>query len=71
MIGPGTGLAPFRNYILERFSENTASSDNLILFFGCRGEKVDFHAKTELLQLSEKDHLMLICAFSRDQNHKM
>lgn len=71
MIGPGTGLAPFRNYILERVSENTASSNNLILFFGCRGENVDFHAKDELLMLKKNKQLNLICAFSRDQDHKM
>lgn len=71
MVGPGTGLAPFRNYILERVAESTGNANNLILFFGCRGQNVDFHAKDELQQLERDKKLCLICAFSRDQEQKM
>lgn len=71
MVGPGTGMAPFRNLILERFQENAASYNNLILFFGCRGENLDFHCKSDLTDLHSKKLINLICAFSRDQEDKI
>ncbi|KRT79284.1 hypothetical protein AMK59_7994 [Oryctes borbonicus] len=71
MVGPGTGLAPFRNYIQERVAYNTASAHNLILFFGCRGKNNDFHCSDELLALEKENKLRLICAFSRDQENKV
>lgn len=71
MVGPGTGIAPFRNYIQECVHRNTASSENLILFFGCRGKHSDFHCGTEFLDLQRENKLNLICAFSRDQENKM
>lgn len=70
MIGPGTGLASFRNYINDRDASGTASSENLILFFGCRGKNKDFHCKDELSQFHKEGKLNLICAFSRDQEFK-
>lgn len=46
MVGPGTGLAPFRSLLMERRLQWTANAQQmLILFFGCRGEKLDFHCK--------------------------
>ncbi|KAL3277730.1 hypothetical protein HHI36_013071 [Cryptolaemus montrouzieri] len=71
MVGPGTGFAPFRNYIYECVSQGTASVDNLILFFGCRNEAKDFHCKSELRKLHEENKLNLVCAFSRDQEKKV
>ncbi|GJQ80364.1 hypothetical protein Trydic_g12228 [Trypoxylus dichotomus] len=71
MVGPGTGMAPFRNYIQERVAYNSASSENLILFFGCRGKNKDFHCSEEFLSLEKEDKLRLICAFSRDQENKV
>lgn len=48
MVAPGTGLAPFRSLLLEKLHhiENHSSEKNdfqYSLFFGCRGEKLDFH----------------------------
>jgi len=59
MIGPGTGVAPFRGFIQEL---NMASGQNrrAILFFGCRNEK-DFLYRSELESASIELHV----AFSR------
>lgn len=48
MVGPGTGLAPFRSKLLEKEIEwdrrnGTAPLCVDTLFFGCRNEKTDFH----------------------------
>jgi sulfite reductase alpha subunit-like flavoprotein len=61
MIGPGTGVAPFRSFITDNLS-----SWNKLLFFGCRNEDLDFYFQTEWKQLQENNHLSFKCAFSRD-----
>lgn len=71
MVGPGTGLAPFRNYINEQVSKASASKNNLLLFFGCRGHNKDFHCKNELENLHNRGFLNLFTAYSRDQDHKI
>lgn len=45
MVGPGTGLAPFRCIILYRKIQKIADQKNLVLFFGCRSGEADFHCK--------------------------
>lgn len=49
MVGPGTGLAPFRSLLLQKFhhhkNQPNAPQYPYTLFFGCRGEQVDFHCK--------------------------
>jgi sulfite reductase (NADPH) flavoprotein alpha-component len=69
MIGPGTGIAPFRAFIYERLRTN-ASGKN-ILYFGCRNKNRDFLYKNELTELATQGHLTLRTAFSRDQPNKV
>lgn len=51
MVGPGTGLAPFRSLLLHKYyhlknSDSKTSIDfQYTLFFGCRGEQFDFHCR--------------------------
>lgn len=71
MVGPGTGVAPFRNYIFELVKNGTANKDKLLLFFGCRSENKDFHCKDEFLQMEAEGKLTLVPAYSRDQDNKM
>lgn len=71
MVGPGTGLAPFRSVIMEKNYLQVASKDLLALFFGCRNENGDFHCKEFLEEMKSLKKLFLSCAFSRDQDDKM
>lgn len=70
MIGPGTGVAPFRAFLLDRINVNSSLSDCL-LFFGCRNEFKDYHCREDFENLIKNNNLNMFCAFSRDQNHKM
>lgn len=45
MIGPGTGVAPFRSLLLQRELRDEFNKGELILFFGCRNQYKDFHCK--------------------------
>lgn len=42
MVGPGTGLAPFRS-ILQEKQKSWNRRQEFVLFFGCRGKSKDFH----------------------------
>lgn len=68
MIGPGTGIAPFRAFIQDRVHYHHKRN---WLFFGERSRKSDFYFEDELINLSENGKLKLSLAFSRDQDHKV
>ncbi|KAG8182223.1 hypothetical protein JTE90_002654 [Oedothorax gibbosus] len=74
MIGPGTGLAPFRGFIQERsfMKKEGKPIGDTILYFGCRKEKEDFLYGDELrAYLEEGAVTKLHLAFSRDQPEKV
>ena len=66
MIGPGTGVAPFRGWILER-SVNQQKLN--MLFFGCRYRAKDAFVERDLLK--DSIPLIYIPAYSRDQEDKI
>ncbi|XP_005055399.1 PREDICTED: NADPH-dependent diflavin oxidoreductase 1 [Ficedula albicollis] len=68
MIGPGTGVAPFRAAIQERVALGHTGN---CLFFGCRHKSKDFYCQTEWEELVTKGLLTLFTAFSRDQEEKV
>jgi sulfite reductase (NADPH) flavoprotein alpha-component len=70
MVGPGTGVAPFRAYLQDR--KATGASGKNWLIFGEQREKSDFFYKDEFQSL-QKDGVLtrLDTAFSRDQSHKI
>jgi len=70
LIGPGTGVAPFRSLLLEKAMTEKNLKD-CVLFFGCRNKQKDFHCKEDFKRLSKENNLKLFCAFSRDQDHKL
>jgi len=70
MIGPGTGVAPFRAFMQERFKKPNPTANNW-LFFGERHSSCDFFYKPLWQELVDKKALRLTCAFSRDQEHKV
>ncbi len=70
MIGPGTGISPFRSFIYER-SERGAEGRNW-LFFGAQHMHCDFLYQTEWQEHLATETLHKIdLAFSRDQTHKV
>lgn len=70
MIGPGTGIAPFRSFIAER--DATGASGKNWLFFGDQHFLTDFLYQTELQSWLETEALTKIdIAFSRDQQEKI
>jgi sulfite reductase (NADPH) flavoprotein alpha-component len=70
MIGPGTGIAPFRAFLHERRALGHAGRN--WLFFGERRADTDFLYADELRAMAEDNHLTrLDTAFSRDQEHKV
>lgn len=70
MIGPGTGVAPFRAFLAER-SESGAGGRNW-LFFGDRSFEHDFLYQAEWLELRKRGVLTRMdVAFSRDQSRKV
>lgn len=70
MIGPGTGVAPFRGFLHERAARG-ASGPNW-LFFGDRHRATDFVYEDELDSLRKRGVLTeLDLAFSRDQAEKV
>ena len=62
MVGPGTGVAPFRSFSLE-----SKSNRRLVLFFGSRSENADFYFKDEWSEAGVE----VVTAFSRDQEDKV
>ncbi|XP_035829247.1 NADPH-dependent diflavin oxidoreductase 1 [Aplysia californica] len=68
LVGPGTGLAPFRSVIQERASQGKGG---VVLFFGCRSKHKDFFCEEEFAKLEEKGLVSLHTAFSRDQDEKI
>ncbi|GJQ14770.1 hypothetical protein GpartN1_g6561.t1 [Galdieria partita] len=75
MIGPGTGVSPFRSYLWECFVHSRqliAPESCRILFFGCRYEQKDFLYKEEWEKLKQAHILsQLHTAFSRDSSKKV
>jgi sulfite reductase (NADPH) flavoprotein alpha-component len=70
MVGPGTGIAPFRAYLQERRA--TGAKGKNWLFFGSQKARCNYFYEEEFDQLGKEGVLTRIdCAFSRDQSHKI
>jgi len=70
MIGPGTGIAPFRGFLHERLALGHKGKN--WLFFGERSSRTDFLYQGELDPMLKDGHLTrLDTAFSRDQKEKV
>jgi len=87
MIGPGTGIAPFRGFIQERMwqAKQGKNVGKTILFHGCRNRNQDYLYRQELedlcKELEERKNkndgnvkwfdLQIITAFSRETDKKV
>jgi len=70
MVGPGTGIAPFRAFLQER-EFRKANGKNWLLF-GDRNAETDYIYQDEIEAMQEKGVLSrLDLAFSRDQEQKI
>ncbi|KAJ5611293.1 hypothetical protein N7510_008012 [Penicillium lagena] len=75
MVGPGTGVAPFRGFIQERaaLAAKGEKVGTTVLFFGCRKSNEDFLYQDEFKAYQEQlgDSLKVITAFSRESSKKV
>lgn len=75
MIGPGTGVAPFRGFVRERAfdKKNGKPVGTTLLFYGSRNQAQDFLYADEWPELFETlgGDSKIITAFSRDQAQKI
>lgn len=73
MVGPGTGIAPFRAFLEDRqLSKKEGGTGRNWLFFGDQHEATDFLYQDELESMQEDGTLTRIdTAFSRDQEEKI
>lgn len=70
LVGPGTGVAPFRGFVQERAA--TGASGRNWLFFGNPHARSDFLYQLEWQDALKRGELhRLDLAFSRDQAHKV
>ena len=70
MVGPGTGIAPFRAFVEERTAKGEGGKN--WLFFGDRNQSTDFLYKEEFERYQANGKLTRIdLAFSRDQSEKI
>ncbi len=69
MVGPGTGVAPFRAFLQERVHHDAPGKN--WLFFGERNQKTDFLYEEYWRSLTKENKLELDLAFSRDQKDKL
>ncbi len=69
MIGPGTGVAPYRGFMQERIKQG--SSGKQWLFFGERHQETHFFYGEYWRELEKQNLLRLSTAFSRDQAEKV
>jgi cytochrome P450/NADPH-cytochrome P450 reductase len=72
MIGPGTGLAPFRGFLRERaaLAGQGRTLGPAMLFFGCRHPEQDFLYADELKEHAAAGIVDLHVAFSRHDDKK-
>ncbi|KAJ4149674.1 hypothetical protein NW754_001109 [Fusarium falciforme] len=75
MIGPGTGVAPFRAFVQERAkqAQDGIEVGKTLLFFGCRKPTEDFMYESEWEEYKKAlgDKFELITAFSRQSSKKV
>lgn len=70
LIGPGTGLAPFRAYLQDRLKKQHTCG-RVWLFFGERQQAYDYFYSDFWERLKKEQFFHMSVAFSRDHEHKV
>ncbi|KFM23852.1 NADPH oxidoreductase A [Auxenochlorella protothecoides] len=73
MVGPGTGLAPFRSFLMERrllAKPSVGALGEALLFFGCRRRDQDYLYGSQLEAWAQEGSIQLFTAFSREDPEK-
>ncbi len=67
MIGPGTGIAPFRGFLQQRDHQMKQGTNlgSAMLFFGCRHPDHDYLYRSELEDFDQRGIAQVLTAFSR------
>ncbi len=73
MVGPGTGVAPFRGFLQQRelLGQQGATLGEALLFFGCRDPDVDFLYREEMERYAADGIVSLYTAFSRHEGKRV
>eukprot|EP00963_Diacronema_lutheri_P007204 scaffold630_cov350-Pavlova_lutheri.AAC.15 len=74
MIGPGTGVAPFRGFLqhrAEQANKEQKALGEMWLFYGCRRRDEDYLYGSEFESMHKDGIVKLVVAFSREQQHKV
>jgi NADPH-ferrihemoprotein reductase len=75
MVGPGTGVAPFRGFVQERAEQAKRGEEvgHTVLFYGCRKSTEDWLYKDEweMYKKALGDKLTIFNAFSREGKEKV
>lgn len=70
LVGPGTGIAPFRGFWQHRYTQLIAKKKlgKMWLFFGCRQKEMDLYReeKSDMIEKNVLDKVFL--ALSREPN---
>ncbi|WNG85563.1 bifunctional nitrate reductase/sulfite reductase flavoprotein subunit alpha [Mycobacterium sp. ITM-2016-00317] len=69
MVGPGTGIAPFRGFLQERRALGHRGPN--WLFFGDQHRAQNFYYRDDLQDMVDDGFLLLDLAFSRDQDKRV
>ena len=69
MVGPGTGVAPYRAFMQERAAKGAQGKN--WLFFGERNRQSDYFYESDWARWTSEGQLRVDLAFSRDQADKV